>query len=191
MSSVASPSGLKPAWHPSGCIRQAQSTILANVATTIRQFDPVGITAAGGIAPVTATTVITTGGIVGAFMGIEWTGSDGRRRVSNTWVASTPTAADPAFVIYYTMDQDICYSIQATGVLTASAIGGTFNWTAPGGSAITGLSNVALSTTVQANGGLRVIGINPGPDNALADAFPTVQVQIRKHNFGPVPATVA
>jgi hypothetical protein len=43
MSSVASPFGLKPAFHPSGIIRQQLSTIVSAHPTDIFQFSPVRI----------------------------------------------------------------------------------------------------------------------------------------------------
>ena len=48
MSSVASPFGLKPAFHPSGIIRQQLSTIVSGHPTDIFQFSPVRIDDASG-----------------------------------------------------------------------------------------------------------------------------------------------
>ena len=73
MSSVASPFGLKPAFHPSGCIRQSIGTILSGFVTDIFQYSPVGVLADGSIGPIASTAVATTGRIVGAFMGVEYT----------------------------------------------------------------------------------------------------------------------
>jgi len=189
MSSINSPLGLKPAWHPSGTIRQAKSQFLENVAVSIFQYGPVGIGPLGGIASVTATAVLTTGGIVGAFMGIEYTDINGKRTMANKWIAGTVTAANPEFQVYYTFDPDTVYEIQSSGVLAQTNIGETFNWSAPAGSLATGLSNVVLDNAGDAAGGLRIIGINNGPNNAIADAFPVVQVMIRKYNWTQLPAT--
>ena len=76
MSNVASPFGLKPAFHPSGVIRQLQSTIVSGHPTDIFQFSPVAILASGALG-----TVAPGNPVIGSFMGVEWTGVDGRRRV--------------------------------------------------------------------------------------------------------------
>jgi hypothetical protein len=75
------------------------------------------------------------------------------------------------------------YEIQADDTLTQGAIGQQFDWTALTGSDITGLSSVALDvSSAAANAGLRVLGLNPGPDNELlTDPFPIVLVQISQH----------
>ena len=176
MSSVASPFGLKPAFHPSGVIRQLQSTIVSGFATDIFQFSPVGIAADGSLNPIALGSRA-----IGSFMGVEWTGADGRRRVGNRWEANT-VGSD--IVAYYTEDPYMIYEIQANGTLALSDVGGQFDWTALAGNAVTGLSSVALDiASGGANAGLRVIGLNPAPDNIFGDAFPIVQVQISEHQY--------
>ena len=71
MSNVASPFGLKPAFHPSGVIRQLQSTIVSGHPTDIFQFSPVAILASGALG-----TVAPGAPTIGSFMGVEWTGVD-------------------------------------------------------------------------------------------------------------------
>lgn len=180
MSAVASPFGLKPAWHPSGCVRQAVGRIDSGFATDIFQFSPVGIDANGFIVPVAPTEVATTGRIVGAFMGVEWTGSDGRRRVNNMWDANT---IGTEIVAYYTQDPYIVYQIQADTTLDLDSMGGRFNWSALTGNDTTGLSSVSLDVASTTAAGLRVMGLNPAPDNAFGDAFPILQVLIAKHQY--------
>lgn len=176
MSSVASPWGLRPAWHPSGCIRQAQGTIASGYGTNIFQFSPVQILAAGQLAVAAAGARA-----VGVFLGVEWTGADGRRRVSNMWTAST---TGTEIVAYYTFDPDLVYEIQADASVTIAGMGQQYDWTALAGNTTTGLSSVALDVaTAGANAGLRVIGLNPGPDNAFGDSFPLLQVQISEHQY--------
>jgi len=186
MSSVASPFGLKPAWHPSGCIRQVAGTLISGLAQNIFQFDPIKIdVATGGI-------ILAAPGVqaLGAFMGVEWTGTDGRRRVGNTWPTGT---VGTDIVVYYTQDQGIVYEIQADTTLALANIGEQYDWNAGGaGNATTGLSNVSLDVaSAAAPAGLRVIGLNPAPDNAFGDAFPVLQVLINEHQYVAVGATAA
>jgi hypothetical protein len=94
MSATNAPFGLRPAFHPSGLDRaqalangiQAVSTsgnVSAGYATTILKGQPVKMNTAGYI------EVVSGGGaFLGAFAGVEWTDSTGRRRVSNYWPAN-------------------------------------------------------------------------------------------------------
>ncbi len=178
MSSVASPFGLKPAFHPSGIIRQLQSTIASGFASDIFQFSPVALAANGTLIGAAAGARA-----VGAFMGVEWTATDGRRRVGNRWEANT---VGTDIVAYYTEDPYLIYEIQASGVIALADVGSQANWTALAGNTTTGLSSVALDQATLDNAGnlgLRIIGVNPAPDNIFGDAFTIVQVQISEHQF--------
>jgi len=179
MSSVASPFGLKPAWHPSGCIRQAQGTLASGLATSIFQFSPLEVLTTGFLSPAAAGSRA-----VGVFLGVEFTGTDGRRRVGNQWEANT---VGTEIVVYYTLDDDLTYEIQANASLGLAAIGDQYDWTALTGNTVTGLSSVALDVATAAgpgaNAGLRVVGLNPAPDNIFGDAFPIVQVQISENQY--------
>ena len=176
MSSVSSPFGLKPAFHPSGIIRQLQNTIASGFPSDIFQFSPVAIAADGTLVPAAPDDRC-----VGAFMGVEYTGTDGRRRVGNRWEANT---VGEDIVAYYTEDPYLIYEIQADGSIAQTEIGQQYDWTALGGNTVTGLSNVALDTaSAAANAGLRIIGINPAPDNVVGDDFTIVQVQISEHQY--------
>lgn len=176
MSSVSSPFGLKPAFHPSGIIRQSHSTIASGFGTTIFQYSPVRVAADGTLEDAAAGEAA-----IGVFMGVEFTRVDGRRAVANFWEANL-VASD--IVAYYTEDQLIVYEIQSDEPFVQSAIGEQFDWTALGGNAVTGLSNQALDfSSSAANAGLRAIGVNPAPDNIIGDAFTIVQVQISEHQY--------
>ncbi len=176
MSDVASPFGLKPAFHPSGIIRQSHGTIASGLVSDIFQFSPITI-AAGG----TLVAAAPDDRIVGAFMGVEWTGTDGRRRVGNRWEANT---VGTEIIAYYTEDPLITYEIQANAPFLQTAIGEQMDWTALAGNATTGLSSVALDiASSAANAGLRTIGVNPAADNIIGDAFTIVQVQISEHQY--------
>ena len=181
MPSTASPYGLRPSYHPSGTIRQTAGTIATGYATSLLQFAPVALAAAGDIG-----IVIGTAGnrIVGVFMGVEYTDTNGRRVVANQWTAST-TATE--IVAYYTDDPAIVYEIQSDAAIVSADVGSQFDWTtATVGSTTTGLSSVALSAstlTSTGNAGLRVIGLGREADNAWADTFTNVMVQISEHQM--------
>jgi hypothetical protein len=176
MSSVASPFGLKPVWHPSGTIRQLAGTILSGLVTNIFQYSPLAVAADG-----TLVGAVVGVRAIGSFMGVEFTDTDGRRRVSNRWTANT-VATD--IVAYYTEDPLTVYEIQGNAAVTQLQIGQQFDWSALAGNATTGLSMVSLNVaSAAANAGLRVIGFNPGPDNVVGDAFTICQVQISEHQY--------
>ena len=133
MSSSASPFGLRPIRHPSGVIRQEAGTILTGYGTTLLQFAPVSILADGslGIAASSARAI-------GAFMGVEYTDSNGRRTLTNRWLANT-TATE--IVAYFTRDHGIVYEIQTDGSISLTQVGSQLNW----GTATAGKSTTSLS----------------------------------------------
>ncbi len=179
MSSVASPFGLKPAFHPSGIIRQQQSTIISGLASDIFQFSPVRIDdATGALVPAVAGAT----NVLGVFAGVEFTGTDGRRRVGNVWESGT---VGTEIVAYYVGDPLMVYEIQGDGPVLQANVGDMGDYTALAGNATTGLSSVALdvSTLTAAAATLRVVGINPAADNVIGDAFTIAQVQIAEHAF--------
>lgn len=179
MSTTSAPFGLQPAYHASGYVRPAAFTLSDNAAVTLLQYQPVKIDASTG------TVVPATVGdpFVGTFMGVEFTDGDGRRRVSNKFLANTP-ATD--ITCYITLDPAIVYEIQANGSVDVTNIGNQFNFgNITAGSTVVGLSQATLDTaSVVTSGGtaqMRVIGITPGPNNAWGDAYTIVQVQISEH----------
>lgn len=175
MSNVASPFGLKPAFHPSGVIRQLQSTIVSGHPTDIFQFSPVAILASGALG-----TVAPGNPVIGSFMGVEWTGVDGRRRVGNRWVANT---VGTDIVAYYTEDPYLIYEIQCDEPALLADVGAIFDFTALTGNNVTGLSSIALDHAGGAGTDARIIGVNPAPDNIFGDNFTIVQVQLADHQY--------
>jgi len=179
MSTTSQPFGLRPAYSPSGVVRPTAYTIRSTYGSNILQNQPVRI-----IPSSTGEGTISTAAIgdtfIGTFQGVEFTDTDGRRRVSNKWTAST-TATD--IVAYVTLDPTIVYEIQANGSLDVDSIGKQYDFTTiTAGSVTTGLSAMMLDTgSAASNASFRVIGLAPGPDNAWADAYTIVQVQISEH----------
>ena len=88
MSTTSAPFGLAVDYHPSGVTRPTMYSILTGYASNILQNQPVRIipssTGEGTLAPAAIGATL-----IGTFQGVEWTDSDGRRRVSNKWTAST------------------------------------------------------------------------------------------------------
>lgn len=176
MSQIAAPFGLQPAYSPSGIVRPGPlGTIVSAHPTTIYQGEPVAINAGGFLIGAAAGVVA-----IGTFQGVEWDDVEGRHRVSNRWIANTVATNIRA---YYIQAQDsVMYQIQANAALTQASLGQQYDWTALAGSDITGLSSVSLDVaSAAANAGLRVLGLNPGPDNDITDPFPIVLVQISQH----------
>lgn len=195
MPSTAAPFGLRPAFHPSGLDRaqalangiQAVSTsgnVSAGYATTILKGQAVKMNTAGYIEIAAAT-----GPLLGAFAGVEWTDSTGRRRVSNYWPANESFLVG-SVVAYFYNDPNIVYEIQSDGTLAQTSIGDQANLSNhTAGSTTTGLSQATISSSlVGANGEaqLRIVDIAPYPDNAWGDSFVTVRVQIAEHQYNVV-----
>ena len=190
MSSTSAPFGLRPAFHPSGLDRaQALANgIVSGYASSILKGQPVqyGTTANSG----TIGTIIpatTSGAIAGAFAGVEWTDTTGRRRVSNFWPANTAVQAGSVIAYFYN-DNNIVYEIQADATLAQTAIGNEYpfsNITA--GSTVTGLSQCTLAAGSPVGNGvqgqLRVVDLAPYVDNAWGDSFPIVRVVVSQSQF--------
>jgi hypothetical protein len=192
MSATNAPFGLRPAFHPSGLDR-AQALaggIASGYATAILKGQPVKYSTAavlagsqGTIVPVSATSDSWSG----AFAGVEWTDTTGRRRVSNNWPASTAYVAGSC-VAYFYNDSNIVYEIQADGSMAQTSIGGEYNFTnLTAGSTTTGLSQATLgASTAQANnaqGQMRVVDLAPYADNAWGDAYTVVRVVNAQSQF--------
>ena len=177
MSTVSQPFGLRPAYSPSGVVRPTAYTILTGYAVNILQSQPVKIGTNG-----TIEAAAIGERFIGTFQGVEFTDSDGRRRVSNKWTASI---AGTEIVAYVTLDPTIVYEIQANGSIAVTDIGKQADFTAiTAGSTVTGLSALMLDTatlTDTGNASLRIIDVASAPDNDFGDSFTIVQVQISEH----------
>jgi hypothetical protein len=179
MPSTSAAFGLRPAFHPSGVVRPVAMTIESGYNANILQFQPVLISSTGNIQAAGASTPF-----VGSFMGVEFTDTDGRRRVSNKWTAGT-SATD--IIAYVTTDPAIVYEIQSDATLTIADIGSQMDFdSVTAGSTTTGLSAAMLdvaSKTTSGNALCRVVNLQPDVNNAWGDAYVVVQVQISEHQF--------
>ncbi len=177
MSTTSQPFGLRPSYSPSGVVRPTAYTIASAYGSNILQNQPVKIGTDG-----TIQAAAIGDRFIGTFQGVEFTDTDGRRRVSNKWTASL-AATD--IVAYVTLDPTIVYEIQANGPIAVSDIGSQADYTTiTAGSTVTGLSALMLNTATLTNSGnaaLRIIGIASGPDNVAGDNFTIVEVQVAEH----------
>jgi hypothetical protein len=211
MSATSAPFGLRPAFHPSGLDRaQALANgIASGLAVNILKGQPVSyVTAAvltatslSGIANGTIVPSATSGNsaassgyqVAGAFAGVEFTDTTGRRRVSNYWPTGT-TYQTGSCIAYFYNDEKIVYEIQGDGTLAQTAIGNEYNFSnITAGSTTTGLSQatlaVASAQTNGAQGQMRVVDIAPYVDNNWGDAYVIVRVTLPYVQF--VAATTA
>jgi len=183
MSSTSSPFGLRPSFHPSGLDRAVALTdgIASAYASNILKGQPVYLNTSGQIIIATTSSLLQ-----GAFAGVEWTDTTGRRRVSNYWPASTAYVTGSC-VAYYYSDPNIVYDIQCDGSLAQTAIGDQANFSnIAAGSTTTGLSAATISSSLAGAGSaaqLKIIGLYNGVDNAWGDAYTTVQVQINQSQY--------
>jgi hypothetical protein len=182
MSATSAPFGLRPAFFPTG-LERAQALangITSGYTSDILKGQPVKYVN-GVIQPVTSTEAF-----VGAFAGVEWTDTTGRRRVSNYWPANTAYQAGSC-VAYFYNDPLIVYEIQADGSVAQTAIGDNANFSnLTAGSSTTGLSQCTMSASLTGTstfGQLRIVDLAPYADNAWGDAYTIVRVQIAEHQF--------
>ena len=188
MSATSAPFGLRPAFHPSGLDR-AQALaggIASGYSSDILKGQAVMYVAAtGNIQPVTATS----DALSGAFAGVEWTDTTGRRRVSNYWPANTAYQTGSC-VAYFYNDPNIVYEIQADGSVAQTSIGADANLSNfASGSNVTGLSQATLNHTTLSTGTqgqVQVLDIAPYPGNDWGDAYTIVRVQIAKRQIAAV-----
>ena len=186
MSALANPFGMRPVYHPSGIIRpdELDDGIASGYATAIYMHDPIKMATTGVIQVCAAGDAM-----LGVFMGCQYIPAAGQRMVfSANWVASTTYVAG-TMKAFYTMDPDLRYEIQANGSLARTAIGDEADIVYTAGNATTGLSAVAISTTLAGAGnpaGLRILNLARDVDNAWGDAFTIVQVMIAEHQYRAV-----
>lgn len=188
MSATSAPFGLRPAFHPSGLDRaQALANgIPSGFASDILKGQPVLYVAGSGtIEPVNATG----DAVSGAFAGVEFTDTTGRRRVSNFFPANTAYQTGSC-VAYFYNDPNIVYEIQAAGSIAQTSIGLDANFSNfAAGSTTTGLSQAKLNASVLSTGvqgQVQILDIAPYPDNDWGDAFTIVRVQIARRQIAAV-----
>jgi len=188
MSATSAPFGLRPAFHPTGLDRATALAggIVSGYTSDILKGQPVKYIAGSGvIQPVTATG----DAVSGAFAGVEWTDTTGRRRVSNYWPANTAYQTGSC-VAYFYNTPDIVYEIQADGSVAQTAVGLDANFSNfAAGSNVTGLSQATLVATplsTGTQGQVQILDVAPYPGNAWGDAYTIVRVQIARRQTAAV-----
>jgi len=188
MSATNAPFGLRPAFHPSGLDRaQALAGGIPSAYNTdiLKGQAVLYVAGSGVIEPVNATS----DPLSGAFAGVEWTDTTGRRRVSNYWPANTAYQTGSC-VAYFYNDPSIVYEIQADGSVARSALGLDANLSNfAAGSNVTGLSQatmVATPLSTGAQGQVQILDIAPYPDNNWGDAYTIVRVQVARRQIAAV-----
>ena len=188
MSATNAPFGLRPAFHPSGLDRaQALADGIPSAYNTdiLKGQAVLYVAGSGVIEPVNATS----DPLSGAFAGVEWTDTTGRRRVSNYWPANTAYQTGSC-VAYFYNDPNIVYEIQADGSVAQTALGLDANLSNfAAGSNVTGLSQatmVATPLSTGAQGQVQILDIAPYPDNNWGDAYTIVRVQVARRQIAAV-----
>jgi hypothetical protein len=188
MSATNAPFGLRPAFHPSGLDRAqalAGGIPSAYSSDILKGQAVLYVAGSGTIEPVNATG----DALSGAFAGVEWTDTTGRRRVSNYWPANTAYQTGSC-VAYFYNDPNIVYEIQADGSVAQTSIGLDANLSNfAAGSNVTGLSQATLNASILSTGvqgQVQILDIAPYPDNDWGDAFTIVRVQVARRQIAAV-----
>jgi hypothetical protein len=137
MSLTALPSGLQPAYHPSGEIRSVAHPGILLPGTNVNIFknQPVGLGIGTGGAvngvtvpvgqvylfPIVAATIATTNKIFGVFAGCEYFDALNTPQESNYWPASQVCFAGTVITAFIWHDPLIEYTIQTDGTAFAGA----------------------------------------------------------------------
>ena len=188
MSAALNPFGLRPVRHVVASAQVAahaiQDGIPSGYATDLFRGTPVAYDSNGHV-------VIAANGsdFVGAFAGVEYTDSNGRREFADRWTANTVATE---VVVYIYDDPGIIYEMQADGAVAQAAIGDQADISAGAGHAvgdgddIVQVSHAALSSALKGSGvqGMfRILDKSLDPANDWGDAFTVVQVQVARHQF--------
>ena len=188
MSATNAPFGLRPAFHPSGLDRaQALAGGIPSAYNTdiLKGQAVLYVAGSGVIEPVNATG----DAVSGAFAGVEFTDTTGRRRVSNYWPANTAYQTGSC-VAYFYNDPNIVYEIQAAGSVAQTSIGLDANLSNfAAGSNVTGLSQATLNASILSTGvqgQVQILDLAPYVDNAWGDAYTIVRVQVARRQIAAV-----
>lgn len=189
MGTTASPFGFKLRKHPSGQSRANAYKIDPAYTTAIGKDDAVILNTNG-----TITVGAAASDLLGTFAGCEYIDPTGKPCVSPNWSG----LANCTNIVCYVNDDPLnVYEVQfatgATGDVQA-AIGDQADLVAGTPNAATGQSAQALNATLKGagvQGQFRVIDFGPeGIYDATLNTFPTVLVQIARHQFVAVKTAI-
>lgn len=186
MSNSATPYGLKPLTHNSADARPKalDAGIASGYASSIYLYAPVVLTTTGVLNVATTTSLIC-----GSFAGCRYKPDSTSLYVeSQNWPANQTYVAGSmtAWVFGYD-DPQTLFRIQANGSLTQAAVGDQGAFVNPS-SGQNQFSVASINSTLVGatnTGQLRVIDINPAPNNSWGDSYTEVIVQIAGHQFYP------
>jgi hypothetical protein len=193
MSALLAPFGLRAVSHPSGVLKAKVYTApwASGFATNLYQGSAV-ILQTGG----TLTIAANAADWLGAFVGCEYTDSNGRRQYSKFWPASTSATQ----IVAYVYDDPLTtYEIQAEGTLAQTAIGDQANFSVAANRAVgdgtttPGLSTTAASITLAGAGSqgmMRVLDKARYVDNDWGDTFTIIQVQNARSQYVAVKVAI-
>lgn len=182
---TSAPFGMRPIFHMVGNDRAQRfvNAIPSGYASNIFKFQPVALNN-GAIVP----SALSAADYIGVFAGLMFHDAFGRPNFVNNWVANTTLGSGELWAFVWTFDQNIVYEVQADGPIPQTAIGDQANFAASmlTGSTLTGLSDGMISATlvgVGVQGMVRIIDLQPRPDNAWGDPFTIVQVQVASSQY--------
>jgi hypothetical protein len=205
MSLTALPSGIQPAYHPSGEMRSIAHTGILLAGTNVNIFKNQAVALAIGTgAAVNGVTipagqvylfpvVSTATPIWGIFAGCEYFDNTGAPQEANSWIANTTVFTSTAVTAFIWEDPAIVYTAQTDGALPVIAAAGTpfaqvdgkeYNLSNFGaGSATVGLSQetIAAGSVVATGtqGQVMVLKTDPTILNQSSTSDPFVQLQIK------------
>lgn len=188
MSNTAAPYGLRPV-NLIGGQPYAGSTRLIKIAqgvgsASIFYGQPVTITADGVVAPATVTTTAPATGVVGVFVGCEYTDPNLNIPVYKQYFPAGTVAPDA--VAYVVDDPDIVMQVQADAPIPQTALGANISLNAFSGSTSTGNSTTSADLGGLGQGAalpLRIVGFVDGPDSAVGDLFTDILVKWNTPNI--------
>ena len=190
MTAVSAPFGFVPDNHISAYGTRGESAYPGGISsaynTDIYKFQPVALTTAGVLNPVTANNV----DFIGVFAGCEYTDSNGKRVVSDKWLANT-VATD--VIAYVWDDPGVIFEVQCDGSYAQTAVGDQVNITNfQNQIGSTGLSAATVGTVVGVGvqGQWRVLGVSPRVDNAWGDSYTIVRVMNARHQYVAVKVAI-
>lgn len=207
MSATALPSGLQPAYHPSGNIRSIAHAGILLSGTNVNIFKNQAVNLAIGTGGAVNGVTVPAGQVVlapvvsnavaiwGVFAGCEYQDLTGAYQEANFWPANTVVFPGSVVTAFIWEDPAIVYTIQTDGALPVIVAAGTPFAQFDGretnlsnfsnGSNVVGLSQETASatpvaTTVQ--GQLQIMKTDPALSNLLStsDAFVQLQVKIAR-----------
>ncbi len=180
MANADEPRGAWPIRHlTGGTIRLMEFEIASGYNTNIFAGDFVKLVGGGDIELASAGNRL-----LGVFAGVEWTATDGEKKFSRYWPASTATLGSVNAKAKVYADPNIVFGVQADGSVVQADIGQLADFIAThSGSTTTGRGAEELnSSTGTGPANLQILGKIDDPDNAWG-ANVNLEVRIYEHEF--------